>query len=97
MSAFYLSNIAEKDIEKIIEYYKLKNPIVADKFLDSLFKSFKLITDHPHIGHSKKDLTEKPVRFYTFKWHYLIVYQPSNPIEIIRVLSGYQDIISILK
>lgn len=48
------------------------------------------------LGHTREDLTNKPVRFFTFKWHYLIVYKPSKPIEVVRVLSGYRDIFNIL-
>jgi len=48
------------------------------------------------MGHKREDLTNKNVRFWTFKWHYLIVYKDCNPIEIVRVLSGYRDITKLM-
>ena len=48
------------------------------------------------MGHTREDLTNKPVRFFTFKWHYLIIYKACRPIEIVRVLSEYRDIANLL-
>jgi len=54
------------------------------------------LSDYPDLGHLRGDLTDKPVKFWTFKWHYLIVYKPTSPLEIVRVLSGFRDIISLI-
>lgn len=48
------------------------------------------------MGHTREDLTLHSVRFWTFKWHYLVVYTPKSPIEIVRVLSGFRDIPGLL-
>jgi plasmid stabilization system protein ParE len=48
------------------------------------------------LGHKREDITNKPVRFWTFKWHYLIIYKACTPIEIVRVLSGYRDVSNLL-
>jgi len=44
------------------------------------------------LGHVRDDLTNHPVKFWTFKWHYLVIYNPVKPIEILRVVGGYRDI-----
>jgi len=55
----------------------------------------EMLSENPMLGHERKDLTSKPVRFWPFKWHYLIIYTNSSPVEIVRVLSGYRDISSL--
>jgi len=50
----------------------------------------------PGAGHSREDLTNKPVRFWQV-YSYLIVYDPTpRPIRIIRVLHGNRDVTGIL-
>ncbi len=68
----------------------------ADTFIDAAYHAFERLAEHPEIGHIRQDLTDRPVKFWTLKWHYLIIYQPENPIEIVRVLSGWHDMIELL-
>lgn len=92
----FLSPAAEEDIDEIIDYLSDENPSAARAFLNALFNTLEKLSDFPDLGHRREDLTDKPVKFFTFKWHYLIVYKPVNPVEIVRVLSGYRDIISLV-
>lgn len=96
MSSFFLSEIAEQDIDDIVTYIAQDSQKTAMKLLDSLFHTMDTLVVNPMLGHTQEDLTNKPVRFLTFKWHYLIIYKSSNPIEIVRILSGYRDISNIL-
>ena len=96
MSQYFLSSTAEKDINEIITYLAKENANTARKFLDSLHQITGLIAENPLMGHTKEDLTSRPVRFYTLKWHYLFIYKLSSPLEIVRVLSGYRDIVNLL-
>ena len=91
-----LSLIAEQDIEGIITYLAQENPSVAQSFLDALFAAMDNLAEFPELGHLRDDLTDKPVKFWPFKWHYLIVYQPKSPVEIVRVLSGFRDLVSFI-
>lgn len=95
-SSCYLSPAAEQDIDEIITYIARENPIAAHSFLDTLYNAFEKLTDNPEMGHLREDLTNKAVKFWPFKWHYLIIYKPSNPIEIVRVLSGFRDIVNLI-
>ncbi len=91
-----LSVVAEQDIEEIITYLALENPVVAQTFLDALFNAMDNLVEYPELGHLREDLTDLPVKFLPFKWHYLIIYKPTSPLEIVRVLSGFRDIINLL-
>jgi plasmid stabilization system protein ParE len=96
METYFLSSVAEQDIDEIILYISNENPNAALNFLDELYAAMGMLSENPMIGHKREDLTEKPVRFWPFKWHYLIIYTDHSPIEIVRILSGYRDIASLL-
>ncbi len=91
-----LSVVAEQDIDEIITYLAQENSVVAQTFLDALFDAMDNLAEYPELGHLREDLTDRPVKFWPFKWHYLIVYKPTYPIEIVRVLSGFRDIVSLI-
>lgn len=92
MKDYFLSAIADQDINDIILYVANENPQAASKLLNDLYETMSMIATHPMMGHKREDLTDKPVRFWAFKNHYLIVYKDLSPIEIVRVLSGYRNL-----
>ena len=91
-ASYVLSPAAEQDIEELITYIATENTQAAYDFVDALYDSFEKLAEHPFMGHVREDLTPHPVRFWTFKWHYLVIYNPIQPLEIVRVLSGFRDI-----
>ena len=55
-----------------------------------------LLAEMPAIGHTREDLTDKPVRFWPVG-RYLIIYRPERrPIEIVRLVSAYRDVTALL-
>ena len=95
-SKYYLSPAAEQDIEEVITYLAQESPAAAHIFLDSLYSAMENLSDNLHLGHLREDLTDKPVKFLLFKWHYFIIYKPISPLEIVRVLSGYRDLVHLI-
>lgn len=93
---YYLSSVAEQDIDELITYLAQKNSVAAYGLLDALYSAMDQLAENPHLGHLRQDLTDKEVRFWTFKYHYLIIYKAISPIEIVRVLSGYRNICILL-
>jgi antitoxin ParD1/3/4/toxin ParE1/3/4 len=69
----------------------------ADRVTKEIHDAIILLTQNPELGHTRKDLTSKAVRF----WHiysYLIIYNPAaHPLEIVRILSGYRDLTVLLQ
>jgi plasmid stabilization system protein ParE len=54
--------------------------------------AFQLLGDTPGIGHSRKDLTNDPVKFWQV-FSYFVIYDPMpRPINIIRVLHTSRDL-----
>ena len=51
----------------------------------------------PAMGHTREDLTQQPVKFWSV-YSYLVVYDPaSSPLTVIAVLHGARDIENLLK
>ena len=49
----------------------------------------------PMMGHPRDDLADETLRVWPI-YNYLIIYRPSrSPIEVIRVLSGYRDLVAL--
>jgi plasmid stabilization system protein ParE len=96
MQLYFLAEIAEQDIDNIVSYIAQDSSKGALKLLDSLYETMNILAENPFLGHAREDLTNQPVCFFTFKWHYLIVYKPGKPIEIVRVLSGYRNLNNLL-
>lgn len=93
---YFLSAYAEQDIDEVITYLANENPQAANDFVDALYEAFDKLAENPMLGHVREDLTNHPVRFWTFKWHYLVIYNPVKPIEVLRVVSGYRDITNMI-
>jgi len=51
----------------------------------------------PAIGHTRQDLTDRPVKFWSV-YSYLIVYDSeSRPLTVVAVLHGARDVEPLLK
>lgn len=96
MKQYLLTALAKQDIEDITSYVADENKGAALKLLNNIYDAMGMLVDHPMIGHIREDLTDKNVRFWTVKPHYLIVYEYISSVKIIRVLSGYRDITQLL-
>lgn len=75
MKNYLISPAAEQDIDELITYISQENPSAALKRLDRLYEAMNILAEQPLIGHQRKDLTNKPVRFWPAAFHYLIIYK----------------------
>src|SRR6188472_4332069 len=97
MAAFIIAPAAEQDIVEIGTYIEQDNSAAARKLVTEIYDCFPRLAEQPAVGHHRPDLTSLPVRFWTVRGRYMIVYRGETaPIEIVRVLSGYRDIADIL-
>jgi plasmid stabilization system protein ParE len=96
-SRFVIAPAAEQDILGIGAYIEADNPAAARKLVAEIYDCFPRLAARPAMGHRRPDLTSLPVRFWTLRGRYMIVYrEQTKPIEIVRVLSTYRDIAAIL-
>lgn len=64
---------------------------------DALEHAFEQLATMPGMGHTREDLTSRPVKFWK-AYSYLVVYDPASlPLTVVAVLHGARDIEQILK
>ncbi len=97
MADFYYSPEARDDLLAIWEYIAQDDLDVADWVEQEIQQAVQLLAENPNLGHVRRDLTSKPVRFWPI-YSYLIIYDPATtPLEVVRILSGYRDIATLLE
>jgi toxin ParE1/3/4 len=92
VSGFRLSPEAQTDLDDIGRYLPRNSGAASARYvLGEIRKALRILAENPGIGHSLKDLTDEPVKFWAV-FSYLIVYDPSmRPIGVARVIHGYMD------
>jgi plasmid stabilization system protein ParE len=79
------------DLLAIWEYIARDSIRQADRVIAAIQSSFQKLAESPGIGHTRRELD--PVYRVWCVYTYLIVYRPdADPIQVIRVVSGYRDL-----
>jgi toxin ParE1/3/4 len=90
-----LAQQAKDDLVEIWLYIAADSPSMADKFIDYLYEQAGKLCSNPELGRKRDELITG-IRSLPVK-RYLIFYRiTENNIEIVRVLSGYRDIDTLL-
>jgi plasmid stabilization system protein ParE len=98
MKPYGLTHAAENDLFEIWAFIAADDIEAADRVEAEIFDACGRLAEQPHMGHLRRDLTDKPVRFFPVRGTYLIVYNPaSEPLEIIRILHGARDAVAELE
>ena len=100
MTRFRFTPQASDDLLEIWRYIAADNPEAADRVEIAVYDACALIAKSPLAGQVRKDLTGRPLRFWTLRCYpnYLIVYDPAaTPLQIIRILHGMRDVKRILQ
>lgn len=92
MKGYRFTPAAEEDVFEIWAYIAADNPLAADRLEVEIRASCERLAEQPDLGHLRRDLTDKPVRFLPVRGRYLIIYDPAtDPLEVLRVLHGARD------
>jgi len=100
MSAYVLTPVAKADIFDIWSYIAADNEDAADRVEQAIYDACVCVAETPLRGHSRPDLTTRPLRFWTLTRYpnYAIVYRPEMaPLQIVAVMHGKRNIRRILK
>jgi len=73
MSEFVLHPEAVKDLEEIWEYIAAENLDAADRVREEIYDAIQSLVPFPYVGHSRSDLTSRPLRFQVVR-EYVIAY-----------------------
>jgi antitoxin ParD1/3/4/toxin ParE1/3/4 len=94
---YVLTPEAQAHINQIGAHIAEDSVAAALRVYDAFEAAFEMLAERPGIGHSRQDLTNRPVKFWSV-YSYLIVYDPaSRPLSIIAVLHGARDVERLLK
>jgi plasmid stabilization system protein ParE len=86
MSGFVLHPDALVDLSDIWEFIAIDSLDAADRVLEEMRETIRLLVSFPHLGHVRPDLTSKPLRFHPVG-DYLISYVPDEkPLVVLAVL-----------
>lgn len=100
MSVYALTPLAKADILDIWCYIADDSEDAADRVEQAVYDACALVAQAPRRGHSRPDLTSRPLRFWTLTRYpnYTVVYRPETaPLQIVAVLHGKRNIRRILK
>jgi toxin ParE1/3/4 len=91
MSQFVLHPGALQDLNEIWEYVASDSPDAADQFVEEIYQAIQSLVPFPFVGHSRPDLTNRPLRFHLVR-EYIIAYAPQEkPFVVIAVLHGRRN------
>ncbi len=99
MAAYELAPEAVEDLVKIQSFISMDSPAAAERLIDQFFAAFDRLAEWPRSGHTRADLTSKPVLFWPID-SYLIVYRQdvaADMIQIVAVLHAARDLAAILE
>jgi plasmid stabilization system protein ParE len=96
VSKYIVSPEADADLVEIWEYVAQGNFDAADRWIAKLREAIEGLAHNPAIGHSRNDLTAKPLLYWPVG-AYLIIYRVKKKhVEIVAVTQGARDIPSFL-
>lgn len=96
MADHFYSPEARIDLLEIWEFIAQDNVDAADRVEQEIREAVMLLARNPELGHLRRDLTSRPVRFWAV-YSYLIICDPeARPLGVVRILSGYRDVAALL-
>jgi plasmid stabilization system protein ParE len=96
-SLYDVSTEAQNDLFEIWRRIAEDGMDLANRVDNEFHELFASLGKMPRQGHSRKDLTKRPVLFFPL-YSFLVVYQPqAKPIRIMAVLRGSRNVKRILK
>jgi plasmid stabilization system protein ParE len=100
MRAYALTPLAKEDIFEIWRYIAEDSEAAADRVEQAIYDACAFVAESPLRGHSRPDLTGRPLRFWTLPRYpnYTVAYRSGTPVvQIVAVLQGKRNIRRILK
>ena len=94
---YQLAEAAKRHVDEIGVFIADDSIDAALKVYDALEEAFELLAENPGIGHTREDLTDRPLKFWSV-FSYLVVYDPASvPLTVVAILHGARDVGQLLK
>ena len=88
MSGFVLHPETYTDLDEIWEYIATDNLDAADRVLGEIYQTLRALVAFPHQGHTRPDLTTRPLRFQSVRDYVIAYAADEDPLIVIAVLHG---------
>ena len=96
-SLYDVSAEAQNDLFEIWRRIAGDSVELANRIESEFYELFASLGRMPRQGHSRKDLTKRPVLFFPL-YSFLVMYQPDvKPIRVMAVLRGRRNVRRILQ
>ena len=96
-SRFIFTEEAETQLFEILDHLADESEAAAVRVRHALYDAVGKLAERPGIGHTRPDLTDRQLKFWSV-YSYLVVYDPaSRPLTIVAVLHGARDVERLLK
>jgi plasmid stabilization system protein ParE len=97
MALYEVTTEAQNDLFQIWRRISEDSAGLADRIDNEFHELFASLAAMPRQGHTRKDLTKRPVLFFPL-YSFMVIYQPeTRPIRVMAVLRGSRDVKRILK
>ncbi len=95
---YVLAPRAARDLVQIWRYIKKhSSETTANRVESMILTKVEFLANSPGSGHTRRDLTDKPVKFFPV-YSYLIVYRPeTQPLQVVSILHGRRDVERVLR
>src|SRR5687767_5614187 len=85
MARYLITDAAKADVRAILAYLRARSPRASKQVRLDRQGAFRRLAQFPFIGHTRADVPQAGVRFWSV-YSYLVIYRPeSKPVQIIRV------------
>lgn len=90
---YVLAPEAALDLVEIWRYINEQTGMDMAERVESVIRDrIGFLAGNPDLGHSRRDLTDQPVKFFSV-YSYLIVYRPdTDPLQVVCILHGRRDL-----
>ena len=92
MPSYIVTPRAAADLAAIQLYLQSRSMDASERVGRKLVAAFELLAEHPHIGHARPDLTDRPYRFWPVQAYLVVYWVEAGPVRIVRVLHGALDV-----
>jgi len=97
MTPYEIVPAAQSDLFDIWAYIAQDSVGLADRVESEFHDLFASLAKMPRQGHTRNDLTKRPVLFFPL-YSYLVVYRPEPaPIRIMAVIRGKRNVKRVLR
>lgn len=97
MTRYALSADAVLDLEEIVDFVAADSVEASRRVLGDLLAAMNQLAEMPRMGHVRPEVAEGDIRFWVVH-SYLIAYRAEvEPIQVLRVVSGYRDLTGLLR